>query len=197
MANDTSLSTALWQDVCLASAWFHRAQTLYTTSQSNTAITSNATTNHTKVTSSNSISNNNIEDNDMIITSAERSLALYQSCYKSLKNIRQHSKHSTSSHHGASLKNIEPPTDSTDNEYTINLELRMAQTLRFLALLHSSTTTSSVSADTVVKNENGIQISNDQQSKEVGDSEQSDKQSLDMAIKYHDMAVSIQMVSLG
>ena len=56
----------------------------------------------------------------MIITSAERALALYQSCYKSLKKIRQ--LHSKQSHnlHGASLKNVEPPTDDTENVYTIN-----------------------------------------------------------------------------
>jgi len=131
----------------------------------------------------------------MIITSAERSLSLYQSCYKSLKKQQKlHSKSKPHTTHGAShnIKNVEPPEeDSADNAYTINLELRMAQTLRFLALLHSSTTLS----NDMLSTENGVQISNEQQSKEVansgGSEQKSNKQIIEMAIKYHDMAVSL------
>ena len=180
MSSSSSLS--IWQNVCLASAWFSRAQ------QASNCIQSKTNDNENVQRPIDCDTNNNVkgggDDDDnqqqrrVIITFAERSLSLYQSCYKLVKKEERKK-------YAQSVKEKNCTDKDSAACYTINLELRMAQTLRFLAHLHSN-----------YNNYNNSMTNNDL-SGDIGDETVENNRAHDMnndietAIKYHDMAVSL------
>ena len=170
--------SSLWRDVCLASAWFDRARTQF--SASTTAISSTSSSpSLSQINGQHQIITPNLE---LTSSSAEKALSLYQSCYRRVRkrSIRfappsagtTTTSGTTPSPGSSSRKKLTGTTTmalQNSKSFTINLELRMAQILRFLALVH---TTKNMHAPTVMDNEDAIA-------------------NLDVAIKFHDSAVSL------
>ncbi|KAL9189270.1 hypothetical protein ACHAXT_011760 [Thalassiosira profunda] len=159
MATDSGASaaeSALWNEVCLASAYFDRAQTLHNNCNSGAPTST---------------------DEKLAIASAERALELYQSCLRRAK--RQWRSSSAAARQLAALDSSSKsqPRDpkSCRDAWTVNLELRMAQALRFLASVRAA-------SPHYVKSDAG---SGNPDEAEKGQTH------LKQAIEYHDKAVSL------
>lgn len=186
--NQPSSDAALWRDVCLASAWLHRAQAMHGGPPAAAAAGDDAT------------------------AAAERALALYQSCLGRVKRRSSYvggsgattataSPSSMSRSESSSSKKsqqVDNSRRSSSNSsswsgadgraFTVCVELRMAQTLRFLALVHAAAHRSHSSAGTT----NAVGGNGGNGNGDNVDSENAEENvHLDAAIKYHDMAVSL------
>ena len=165
-----SSSLSIWQNVCLASAWFSRAQ------QTNVQSKNNYVDQRSPTGGDNNTEGggDNQQRRVIVRTFAERSLSLYQSCYK---QVKKEEKKKSFAGGTTSVKNNCSDEIESASYYTINLELRMAQTLRFLAHLHSNTDNNDIPGgdETEENSHHAHDMNND----------------IEKAIKYHDMAVSL------
>jgi len=171
--NTTPSDSSIWNDVCLATAWFHRAQTSLRNSNSN---------------GDDSIST--------VVTTAEKALSLYQSCHRRVKkcssNVPSATNKSaiTAEMSSKSATHAKQHLDNKNRLFTISLELRMAQTYRFLALVHATATTTAAATNSTTDNANENNNAA-MDSDKVGENNLNSHLNLEAAIKYHDMAVSL------
>lgn len=108
--NSSTDDDLIWRDICLASAWFDRAQNLLDK-------TSTVQTNP-----------------EIVIDSAQKALSYYQGCF-----VRVKKRASLVSPAAAAVESKpSQPQDPPEMGVGINLELRIAQTLRLLAAIHAA-----------------------------------------------------------
>ncbi|KAL7473250.1 hypothetical protein ACHAXS_014029 [Conticribra weissflogii] len=143
MSNSSNNPTdsTLWRDVCLASAWFDRAKTLLSSRNTSPPL-----------------DKNNSHDNSDCAFCAEKAMKLYQSCYKRVKKrsgiVQKRASSCSDSGSFTTTPSMASGLERSDVSwngataagtalqnstklFTVNLELRMAQTLRFLAMIHT------------------------------------------------------------
>ena len=185
LSSPSSLELELWKNICRATAYYQRAQQQLTLS-SNYEYTDGGVEDNTNntVTSSMPQSINNddvggVKQNQRVVAAAikdaECAYKLYRSCHKHVMTISTTCRLSSTSSPGSVMILPEdgitndaiphPSCGTQTTATTINLELRLAQTLRLLATLHASSSNS----DDVKNSSNN----------------------LEMAINYHDRAVSL------
>ena len=147
----------IWRDVCLASAWFDRAQNLL----------NNSTVKHGP---------------ELGTDCAQKALSLYQGCFVRVKK-RASIGISAASTTVADVEESKPVLlrqDPPEMSVGINLELRIAQTLRLLAAVHAA-------------KDDDEDNNADDDDEEQGDEEKDDEKHhhFKAAVRYHDDAVSL------
>jgi len=202
----SSLELELWKHVCRASAHYQRAQrlTLSSTNYEYNGVEDNTNALLSEKTATSSTPQS-IDNDDVVvrrkqrvsaaINDAEHAYRLYRSCHARVMSMSTSTTRSSSTSPGSvvilreddggncSIANDAMPRPSSPNSKkcidegrgtrtTVNLELRLAQTLRLLATLYASSSSSS---------------SNSSSNSDIGER----NGNLEMAIKYHDRAVSL------
>jgi tetratricopeptide (TPR) repeat protein len=158
MIDSSTDDDLIWRDICLASAWFDRAQQLL----------GNTPTVKT--------------DPEIVIDSAQKALSLYQGCFVRVKTRASIVSAAAAAAAAAVESKPHQPQDPPEMlGVGINLELRIAQTLRLLAAIHAAADDEEDKAGKEEEEEEG------DEEKDKFDKHHHFK----AAVQYHDDAVSL------
>lgn len=155
-----STDAFLWRDVCQASAWFDRAQKLL-----------GSTTSITKT-----------DHYETIIECVQKALSLYQGCFVKVKKRASMNSAAATTAVEAESKSQDYPSEKKC--VGINLELRIAQTLRLLAAVHAAAADLGDDQD----NGDGTEDNGGGEGKDDGNNKHHNVRA---AVQHHDDAVSL------